>query len=451
MSSSSSSLKDKEKTPIASGGDTSSQNVISRLESKYSDILDRVAKRKEKQRQQNEDRDKTLEPPDITNGSSVRRPNALMKSATTANVSKSSFASASTTQKERTPFRMERNKHKYNNGTSNSSSSYNNNNLDNYDAISTSSTSSSIASSSAKMKRSDLLGTASNNDIPSYSKLKSHDSGYYDGNYYKSKYEDLLSDVTSNRHTPKKTTTAYTGSSTSRQLRPYKRTDSTNGEKQHRTAINLYDILDNDTSSNGSTASSSGNYRRTYSQRKSTGTGLRTAASTYNDSYSTTDDSSDDFLDFEKKERENRRKEIQSLIMKYAQLDDFTYSKSSVPSRDDNNNSNTGSSSSLKSIKDKNNNIDPWDLKQSPVVIPMKSSQTKPSSQSQFNALGKSQTMAEIQSNYDYDSSWYGSNYSNSSISKGSNVVPITTYAQKSSSKSRMSKALSTFVRITFL
>jgi hypothetical protein len=72
-----------------------------------------------------------------------------------------------------------------------------------------------------------------------------------------------------------------------------------------------------------------------------------------------------------------------------------------------------------------------------------------------FNALGKSQTTANIahyQSNYDYnDLSWYGSDYSNSSKNKGSNVVPITTYAQKSSSKSRMSKALSTFVRIITL
>lgn len=418
-----SSTKDKEKTPIAI--DKNSQNVISRLESKYSDILDRVAKRKEKQRQQQlDDHEKTLEP------ENSRMANPLMKSATTANISKTSFGSSlSTSQKERTPFRLERNKHKYSNSNLNS---------DNFDSISNGSGISSSSASTSKMKRSDLLASAgSSNDI-SYNKLKSHDSGYYDGNYFKTKYDDLLSDVSSNRHTPKKTT-AYTGSSTSRQLRPYKRTDSSSGDK-HRTAINLYEMLENEEKSNGTSSGSSSSYRRQYSQRKSTGKGLRT---TYNDNLSTTDDSSDDFSDFEKTERENRRKEIQSLIQKYAQLDDF-YGKP----RDENNNSTSSKN---------DRNIDPWDMKvQSPVVIPMKSSNNKPSSSSsslnQFNALGKSQTMANIipphyQSNYDFDSSWYGSNYNNSSKNKGSNIVPITTFAQKSSSKSRMSKALSTFVR----
>jgi hypothetical protein len=349
--------------------------------------------------------------------------NPLMKSATTANISKTSFSSS---QKERTPFRIERNKHKYSNS--------NLNNTDNYDSISTGSSS----ASTSKLKRSDLLGSASSNDV-SYNKLKSHDSGYYDGNYFKSKYEDLLSDVSSNRHTPKKTTAAYTGAATARQLRPYKRTDSS-GVDKHRTAINLYEMLENEEKTNG-TSSSSGGYRRTYSQRKSTGAGLRSA---YNDNPSTTtDDSSDDFADFEKTERENRRKEIQSLIKKYAQLDDFYGGKAG---RDDNNNNSSAH-------KDRNSNNDPWDTKmQSPVVIPMKSANNKPaSSSSSFNALAKSSTTANIphyQSNYDFDSSWYGSNYNNVSKHKGSNVVPITTFAQKSSSKSRMSKALSTFVRI---
>jgi hypothetical protein len=379
-----------------------------------------VAKRKEKQRLQqlhSDDHEKTLEP-DV-NGAASRMANPLMKSATTASISKASYAS---TQKERTPFRLERNKHKY--SSSNLTSS------DNYDSISTSS-----SASTSKVKRSDLLGTAGSSSDLSYNKLKSHDSGYYDGNYFKSKYDDLLSDASTNRHTPKKTAT-YNGSSTSRQLRPYKRTDSSGADK-HRTAVNLFDMLEND-EKNGTASSSSSSYRRQYSQRKSTGQGLRM----HNDS--TTDDSSDDFESFEKTERENRRKEIQSLIQKYAQLDDFYGTK---PSRDDT------------STKDKNNNstnhVDPWDSKvQSPVVIPMKSSNiNKPSSStsSHFNALGKSSTMANIphyQSNYDFDSSWYGSNYNNSSKNKGSNVVPITTFAQKSSSKSRMSKALSTFVRI---
>lgn len=379
-----------------------------------------------------------------------------MKSATTSSVTKSSYSSAaSSSQKERTPFKMERNKHKYHNYDT----------MDSLTNGSSSGTSSSSSTNSSKVKRSDILGSTSIDDYPSYSKLKSHDSGYYDGSYYKSKYEDLLSDVSNNRHTPKKVTMPYAGSSTSRQLKPYKRTDSTSNDK-HRTAINLYDLLDNDESSTSSqkqqpqqpqtsTTQVNGSYRRQYSQRKSAGQSLRTAYN-HDNNLSTTDDSSDDYSDFEKTERENRRKEIQSLIMKYAQLDDF-YSKSS----------NLNGDSDAKKKDNNNNHIDPWDTKaQSPVVIPMKpstSSKQQPStskvngstSSSGFNALGKSQTTANIshyQSNYDYnDLSWYGSNYSNSSKNKGSNVVPITTYAQKSSSKSRMSKALSTFVRIITL
>ncbi|XP_070508694.1 uncharacterized protein [Chironomus tepperi] len=437
-SSSFTATKDKERTPIIG---EKPQNVISRLESKYSDILDRVAKRKEKQRQeqlQNDDRDKTLEPDDSNR---VRKANPLMKSATTSSVTKSTYSSAaSSSQKERTPFKTERNKHKYHN-------------YDTMDSLTngSSSTSSSSSTNSSKVKRSDILGSTSIDDYPSYSKLKSHDSGYYDGSYYKSKYEDLLTDVSNNRHTPKKVTMPYAGSSTSRQLKPYKRTDSTSNDK-HRTAINLYDLLDNDESSTASkkqqqqqqpqtsTAQVNGSYRRQYSQRKSAGQSLRTA---YDSKLSTTDDSSDDYSDFEKTERENRRKEIQSLIMKYAQLDDF-YSKST----------NLNGDSESKKKDNNNNHIDPWDTKaQSPVVIPMKPSSSKQQASTSkvngFNPLGKSQTTANIshyQSNYDYnDLSWYGSNYNNSSKNNGSNVVPITTYAQKSSSKSRMSKALSTF------
>lgn len=293
-------------------------------------------------------------------------------------------------------------------------------------------------SSGSKMKRSDLLGGyMSNSDHSSYSKLKSHDSGYYDGSYYKSKYDDLLSDVTSSRHTPR-TVAAYTGSSTSRQLKPYKRTDS---DTRHRTAINLYELLDGDESIQQQQPQPS--YRRQYSKGKSAGKGMTTSTSSRYIDTSSTDDSSDDFSEIEKTERENRRKEIQNLIMKYAQLDDF-YGKSSTSKKDDNNN---------ESVK-----LDPWDQKaKSPVVIPSKKQTTKPASSSTtngFNALGKSQTMASIaphhyQSNYDsfdYDPSWYENSY-NRTRSKGGNVVPITTYAPKSSSKSRMSKALSTFVR----
>lgn len=282
-------------------------------------------------------------------------------------------------------------------------------------------------STGSKLKRSEMLGGfMSNSDHSSYSKLKSHDSGYYDGSSYKSKYDDLLSDVTSSRHTPRNVV-AYTGSSTSRQIKPYKRTDS---DAKHRTAINLYEVLDGDESSEKPQPS----YRRQYSKGKSAG---KVASSRFIDTSSSTDDSSDDFSEIEKTERENRRKEIQSLIMKYAQLDDF-YSKPAVTKKDE------------PSAK-----LDSWDIKaQSPVVIPSKKQPTQSTSNG-FNALGKSQTMASIaphhyQSNYesnDIDSSWYENSYNRNRSKGGGHVVPITTYATKSSSKSRMSKALSTFVR----
>lgn len=283
------------------------------------------------------------------------------------------------------------------------------------------------------MKRTDLLAgymsnNNNNNDYSSYSKLKSHDSGYYDGSYYKSKYDDLLSDVTSSRHTPK-SVAAYTGSSTSRQLKPYKRTDSSS-DTRHRTAINLYELLDNEPQSSTQSNQHHNKPHRQYSKGKSAGTSLlSTASSRYQDT-SSTDDSSDDFAEIEKTERENRRKEIQSLIAKYAQMDDF-YGKAAVAQQK------------------KEEKLDPWDTKaQSPVVIPLKN---KP--QTSSHALGKSQTMASIaahhyQNSYDnYDSSWYENSY-NRTRNKSGHVVPITTYAPKSSSKSRMSKALSTFVRI---
>lgn len=375
------------------------QSTISRLESKYSDILDRVAKRKAKQQQEKEkeDRDKTLEPDYRSH-----MPVALTKSQTTANVARSDKPVA---QKERTPFRLDRNKMKYNSD------------LD------------------VKIKRSELIGLSggnsnSSNYHDSYTKMKSNDSGYYDAyrgygkeNVYKSKYDPdvLLSEMSStngNRRTSATQQQPYAaGSSTSRQIKPYKRTES--GDKR-RTAINLYELLHDEDPE----LDDRHQRRHQYMQRKSTGNQLRLEAHRSRDYLN----SNEDLLDAEKTERENKRKEIQSLIMKYAQMDDF-YGKSSMHEeekekereRDNNNN---------------NSKIDPWDTKSnySPVMISKKSS----------NPLGKSQTMANVTSLHDTGSysSWYNSNYNSNGI------VPIKTNVTPSASKSRMSKALSTFVRV---
>ena len=381
------------------------------MESKYSDILDRVAKRREKQRQEKEDRDKTLEP--------EYRPsfgNPLMKSSTTASVKdKLSLIS----QKERTPYRMTANK---------SSSKY---------------------EPESRIKRSELLGISSNNlngYDSNYNKLKSTDSGYsgYESklgkeNIYKSKYDPDLMMSDSSISKPKTATTtttpSYAGSSSSaassRQLRSYKRTDS--GDK-HRTAVNLYNIEDDDGYDLGNRLN---RYKgtRSYTQRKSANAALLKPRSETQKFFEMEDLQEE--VDPEKLERENKRKEIQSLIMKYAQMDDFygidtvQEPKKPAPTKDSN-----------------NNNI--WDSNgprlQSPVVIPQKS-------QTSSNLLLKSSTMTSIpqysthyQSNYDRPNYYNGGGGGSSS-----NVVAITTNNPTSNveplSRTRMSKALSTFVR----
>lgn len=378
-------------------GEKPAQSTISRLESKYSDILDRVAKRKQKLQQEREDRDKTLEPDDYRR---TKVPTPLSKSQTTASILKAD-------KKERTPFRLDR--HKFG--------------LD----------------SDAKIKRTELLGLDSSSNLSnyhdSYTKMKSNDSGYYDGyrgygkeNIYKSKYDpDLLLSESSSNNGIRRSSAAqnqqqqpYAGSSTSRQIKAYKRTES--GDKR-RTAINLYELLNDD----DDLGLDNRPQRRTFMQRKSTGNQLRFDRL----ENQRRDDAHDDLMDLEKTERENKRKEIQSLIQKYAQMDDF-YGKSSMQNgaseleRDANNNHNVSSPVVAK--------VDPWDskAKHSPIVIPKKS----------VNPLGKSQTMANIHSPYDGSnfSSWYNLNYNNS-------IVPIKTNVTPTSSKSRMTKALSTFVR----
>lgn len=327
-----------------------------------------------------------------------------MKSQTTANILKSD-----SNKKERTPFRLDRTKNRYD------------------------------SDADVKIKRSELIGLSSthsnsSNYHDSYTKMKSNDSGYYDGyrgygkeNIYKSKYDPdvLLSEISSNNGTRRTSSTQqqpYAGSSTSRQIKAYKRTES--GDKR-RTAINLYELLNDEDSE----LNNRQQRRHQYMQRKSTGTQLRVDNQLERRELL---EVSEDQTDLEKTERENKRKEIQSLIMKYAQMDDF-YGKTSAYS-----------ASSSEKEKDSNNNIssakakvDPWysRAKLSPVVIPKRTA----------NPLGKSQTMSNISSHHEGNSnysSWYMSNYN------GNNVVPIKTNVTPSTSKSRMSKALSTFVRV---
>lgn len=395
------------------------QSTISRLESKYSDILDRVAKRKQRQQEREaEDRDKTLEPEYPQS-----RSTGLMKSQTTANIMSK--------QKERTPYRVERNKNKY-------------------------STNSDSDESAMKLKRSDMIGVGSSylSSGDSYTKMKSNDSGYHDSykTHGKSMYdpEALMSDhmTRSNKKTPQPQASS-TATASTRQIRPYRRTESGMTEKR-RTGTNLHELLSDEESE----FENRSNQRKhqLYTQRKSSGLQLRSMEDRNGHNYQPPSETSDslsgsDFEDFDKKERENRRKEIQSLIKKYAQMDDF-YGRSTAYSNNadiepiDTNNNNSERNKGNSSKNESSSKIDPWDVKNkiSPIRIPQKKS---------LNPLGKSQTMANVpsMSSSQYNdnnghSSWYMSNY------HSNNVVPIKTNVARSSTKSRMSKALSTFVRI---
>ncbi|XP_034664193.1 serine/threonine-protein kinase prpf4B isoform X9 [Drosophila subobscura] len=91
---------DRDKTPTTSGvgSGAGKQSAISRLENKYSDVLERTAGR----RRHEEDRDKTLEPDDYGASS------GLMRSATAHQLAKSKLSSSSfnaADRKERTPYR----------------------------------------------------------------------------------------------------------------------------------------------------------------------------------------------------------------------------------------------------------------------------------------------------------------------------------------------------------
>lgn len=102
-------LLDKDRTPttsaLSSGG---KQSAISRLENKYSDILERAAGR----RRHEEDRDKTLEPDDYGASGS----GGLLRSATAHQLAKSKLSSSSfnaSDRKERTPYRTRAQRQRY--------------------------------------------------------------------------------------------------------------------------------------------------------------------------------------------------------------------------------------------------------------------------------------------------------------------------------------------------
>lgn len=287
-------------------------STISRLESKYSDILDRVHRRKEKNREK-DDRDKTLEPLDGRGAI-----NALAKSATSAILS-------SHHPKERTPFQLSSHPSSSTNKTG--KTKYDTYDIDYSLGAGTSGGSSSITSSSkrselgllsdntsARLKKEQEINKYHDYFSSPYSKLKSNDSGYYDGvragkennnNNYKSKYEDV--DVAGK-------------SSRNRPLKTYTRNDSGSGKKN--TVINLFDIDVDDRSRKADRA------HRNYGHRRRP---IEVIPKSKTQQFFESEDAFSPVPDEEATDRENKRKEIQGLIMKYAQLDDFYSKTTAIP------------------------------------------------------------------------------------------------------------------------
>lgn len=257
---------DKDRTPVVgTGASTADKNVktstsastISRLESKYSDILDRVQKRKQKEKEL--DRDKTVE--------ADRDTNKLLKSKTSAVI-------GATTQKERTPFSLRDKKSRYG--------------LYNIDLGLSSITSAAIDPIRPTNVVDSTLGILSPYSSP-YSALYSR---------HNNKAKDSYIDTPTDR------------SETSRQrpLKAYHRKNSDNERKL--TAINLWD-LEFEHRPRATT-------HRNYGDRR-----VKGPSKSKTQQFFESEDAFSPLADEELTDREKRRKDIQSIMQKYSQMDDL--------------------------------------------------------------------------------------------------------------------------------
>lgn len=321
---------------------SSASSTISRLESKYSDVLGR--RRRKEQEDEDDDRDKTLEP-EKSYG------NALSKSATSAYLGSTGGASSAIgMKKERTPFRLHRNHsdraaaNKYRSRPELSllqgSSAAGSSRAAAYDWD---------TSSRVPARYNDYDGGGARQRT-----ANNYGAGHYEGrdrdkeNSYKSKYEPslLYADVNNND--------AYGGRDRERRrFMKYKRTGTTaiGGDRRYTTNFRDYDhdLLYGPTSSSiagasgaaasgGSSAAGRFAPRKTHAYQRSktqifldsettnAGSSTRTPMDANNNSLldvggALLDD--DEPKTEQQREREARRKEIQGLIMKYAQIDDI--------------------------------------------------------------------------------------------------------------------------------
>lgn len=309
---------DRDKTPVAAVPKTTS--TISRLESKYSDALGRVARR----RQEEDDREKTLEP---------ERPyvNPISRSATTVMLGDKALAAY---QKERTPYKLGRNRSRYDFETNFKPRSElsllqdNNRYKTKHDAHD-------------PIRRKDTLYDAYNrngryNSTLSNNNLNHHrsrpgisDYGYYDGggkeNSFKSKYDPdmIYSEINNNYLDPFNGSAAIKERERKRAIRSYKRTDTSN-DRRHTTHLKEFDDESDIPSTSRFTNRKS--YQRSQTQKFFDSENLYASNNNHHSDNGMTAEASSVVPNEAMTEREARRKEIQSLIMKYAQLDDV-YSK----------------------------------------------------------------------------------------------------------------------------
>lgn len=328
---------DKDKTPVPE----EKMSTISRLESKYSDVLGR-RRRKEQQREQ-DDRDKTLEPDKRTFA-------PLTRSATTI------LSSGAISKKESTPYRLNRNysdRKPIMSAAASSSSTYkprSDFNLLQHSASSATAIPKSSYYESPIMRHKDTAYDIYGTRIPTTNRYNNdydhlgvntstgNSYGYYEGrdkeNTYKSKYEPsrLYAELNNNE-------TFSRDRNVPRYQKGYRRTATTNFSNYDN------DLLDTPSTSSGYSernASSSNRYaprkslgyHRSQTQKFFDSESKPSALRSFNDIDNKLDD--EPMKSEAVREREARRKEIQGLIAKYAQIDDVYLRAidSDIPSND---------------------------------------------------------------------------------------------------------------------
>lgn len=339
---------DKDKTPVPE----KKLSTISRLESKYSDVLGRRRQREQQTTNaEPDDRDKTLEPDKPKFGV------GLSRSATTVLSSSGAIA-----KKERTPYRLNRNYGDRKLGTATAATNTSASGSGTYrtrpdpsHVLQHSATAAHLPAKSGyyespASRHKDSVYDAYHSRVSATSRYNEYDHyglggsgasastyGYYDGrdkeNAYKSKYEPsrLYAELNNNSGE-----SFGRDRAAPRYQKAYRRTATTNFSNNYDDApaaapatsatATGYGRTNLSSSRYGTRKSSGASYQRSQTQQffdSEKSSVLRDANSNGVAGYGGADDDADDSLKSEAmKEREARRKEIQSLIAKYAQIDD---------------------------------------------------------------------------------------------------------------------------------